>query len=322
MKNNKHCIGCQSRSVIKKGMRAGKQRYRCKTCGRNWVNKDRPTLLANKLWDEYANKNQTVANLSERFNLSERKIWQVLSGYTVTFVPPKPYALSIIMDVTYFGRSWGMMVVIDANTHIPIYVHEVIGTEKTADYEQAIHHLLKSGFIIQAAVIDGRKGVKDMLLSYGIPVQHCQFHQLMTVTQCLTRRPKLPANIELRNIALGLTAGTPEAFSVQLELWYRKYGDWLKERTFEFRSGRMRYAHERTRRAYFSLKRNLPYLFTCQSKILEELSVKIPNTSNALDGLFGAIKSKLKLHRGASKTLRIKLFCNFLSGRTGVRKHR
>jgi len=159
-----------------------------------------------------------------------------------------------------------------------------------------------------------------MLLSSNIPVQHCQFHQLMTVTQCLTRRPKLLANIELRTVALALTKSTEEAFSERLEAWHQKWGQWLKERTLEPTTGRLRYTHDRTRRSYFSLKRNLPWLFTYQSKELAELGIKIPNTANALDGLFGIIKDKLKLHRGASKTLRIKLFRNSLSVRTGVEK--
>jgi len=42
-----------------------------------------------------------------------------------------------------------------------------------------------------AAVIDGRRGVREMLERKGIPVQHCQFRQLQTKTQCLTKRPNL-----------------------------------------------------------------------------------------------------------------------------------
>jgi hypothetical protein len=320
MKNSKHCPYCQSRHVIKKGRQSNKQKYLCRQCGKKWVNANRQIRLAQRLWREYSLKHKTVANLAQDHSLSKRKIWQVLSEHEVEFTPPPAYSLPITMDVTYFGRDWGMLVVIDASTHLPIYVREVNGTEKTLDYELAIRRLLDSGFIVQAAVIDGRKGVRDMLLSYSIPVQLCQFHQLMTITQCLTRRPKLPANIELRTIALTLTRSTEEEFSAQLLAWHQKYGNWLKERTLEPTTGRLRYTHDRTRRAYFSLKRNLPYLFTYQSRILAERGIKLPNTANALDGLFGTIKSKLKLHRGASKTLRIKLFCNFLSVKTEVKK--
>ena len=322
MKNTKHCSSCQSSTVVKKGFRSGKQRYLCTNCHKTWTSKSRPTRLIDKLWSDYTVKNDTVNILAERYCLSSRKIWQLLADYVVQFISPPPYPLPIIMDVTYFGKSWGILVVIDANTYAPIYVREVFGTEKTADYELAIAELQSAGFVVQAAVIDGRRGVREMLLSHDIPVQHYQFHQLMTIIRCLTRRPKLLANQELRYIALGLTTSTLEEFTKQLDSWHKKWGEWLKERTLDPENKHKRYTHERTRRAYFSLRHNLPYLFTCQSKELEELGIYLPNTSNALDGLFGAIKSKLKLHRGASKTLKTKMFFSFLSRRTGVGKHR
>jgi len=123
MKNSRHCSHCQSTHVIRKGQQSGKQKYLCKQCGRKWVSSNRQTKLSHKLWREYATKNKTVTFLAEDYNLSKRKIWQIISEYQVEFVPPPAYSLSIIMDVTYFGRSWGMLVVIDANTYTPIYVH-------------------------------------------------------------------------------------------------------------------------------------------------------------------------------------------------------
>lgn len=199
-----------------------------------------------------------------------------------------------------------------------LYWTSIEGTERTIDYDAATDTLEAMGYTVQAAVIDGRRGVRQMLERKGIPVQQCQFHQLQTITRCLTRRPKLVQNQELRAIALSLTKTTKTDFGLALDAWYETYGEWLKERdpiTKQF-------VHRRTRRAYFSLHRNLPYLFICQDETLQAKGIKVPNTTNALDGRFGVWKTKLKTHRGCTRTLKTKILCSFLSEETDGRKYR
>jgi len=196
--------------------------------------------------------------------------------------------------------------------NLVLYWAEILGTERTIDYDMATDTLEAMGYTIQAAVIDGRRGVRQMLERKGILVQQCQFHQLQTIAQCLTRRPRLVQNQELRSIALTLTRTTKEVFQAKLEDWHEEHGEWLKERdplTKQF-------IHRRTRRAYFSLRRNLDYLFTFQDKQLLERSIRIPNTTNALDGRFGVWKTRLKSHRGCSKDRKTKILRSFFSERT------
>jgi hypothetical protein len=222
------------------------------------------------------------------------------------------------MDVTYFG-SWGVLVVIDpyATTgkaqNLVLYWTVIEGTERTVDYEVATDTLEAMGYGVKAAVIDGRRGVRQMLERKGIPVQQCQFHQLQTITQCLTRRPKLVQDQELRAIALTLTKSTEPEFTAKLDAWHERHGSWLKERSIEPATGRTRYQHDRTRRAYFSLRRNLDYLFTCQDKELTAAGVKVPNTTNALDGRFGVWKRQLKQHNGCSKQRKTKILRSLFS---------
>ena len=198
----------------------------------------------------------------------------------------------------------------DAADGSVVYYAWLAGTERTADYEAAVDTLESLGYRVRAAVIDGRRGVREMLLAKGIPVQHCQFHQLQTITQCLTKRPKLPPNQELRAIALTLTRTDRTRFARELAAWHVRYGEWLKER-YRDESGRLRYRHARTRRAYFSLVHKLDYLFTCR---LDPTS--IPNTTNRLDGQFGVWKLALKRHRGCSKSLKTKILVSFFSRTT------
>ncbi len=310
----KSCPQFNCTNVIKNGVWRGRQRYLCRDCGCCWQNSTRPQRLSSRLWKEYAYERRTILQLMKQYGRSRKWIQAQLKAYEAPEIPMRSRPVTIIMDVTYFG-SWGVLVALDpyANTsrgEYPVVYYKLIdSTERTADYEACIDELQAQCFTIQAAVIDGRRGVRQMLERKGIPVQHCQFHQLQTITQCLTRNPKLPQNKELRDIALCLTRTTERGLSAALDLWHESYGDWLKERdpiTKQF-------VHRRTRRAYFSLCRNMPYLFIYKDEALATKGIKVPNTTNALDGRFGVWKTKLKVHRGCSKSMKTKILCSFFS---------
>jgi hypothetical protein len=317
----KRCPYFNCTNVKKNGVRNGKQRYFCCNCEVSWVNKARPIRSLNKLWDQYAFDGLTVAKLARSCGKSRGYIQSRLNTYIPPPITQKPRTVAVIMDVTYFG-SWGILVVIDpyANTslgeNVVLYYAAIEGTEKTRDYETATDTIEAMGYSIIAATIDGRRGVRNILEAKGIPVQHCQFHQLMTITQCLTKRPRLIQNIELRAIALTLSRTDVTTFEDSLAGWYDKHGKWLKER--DTVTGK--FSHERTRRAYFSLVRNLPYLFTYQHDYLQEYtqqtSKRIANTTSPLDGRFGAWKDRLIPHRGCSKRRTFILLCSFFSRTT------
>jgi hypothetical protein len=314
----KSCPFFNCTNVIKHGLQKGKQRYRCNTCCHTWTSKPRPVRKLTKLWHQYAFDGRTVSSLVKEYAVSPGRIRAQLKAYTPPQIAQKPRTVAVIMDVTYFG-GWGILVVIDpyAQTilgeNLVLYHAVVNGTEKTQDYEVATDTIEAMGYSIIMATIDGRRGVRQMLEAKGIPVQHCQFHQLMTITQCLTKHPRLPQNIELRNIALTLSKTSELALEDALASWYEKYGTWLKERDHITK----RWSHERTRRAYFSLYRNLPHLFTYQDDYMQEYAKetgkKIANTTSPLDGRFGVWKNKLRQHRGASKTLTFTMLRSFFS---------
>ena len=268
----------------------------------------RPLRKRNLLWHEYAFELRTVAQLSVAYGMSVNWIRKELAAYRPPTLAHQPSPVVVILDATYFGRSWGVLVALNAHTGAVLYYAWLEHTERTVDYEVAVDTLESLGYTIEAAVIDGRRGVREMLLRKGMAVQHCQFHQLLTRTQCLTRRPKLLPNQELRAIALTLTKTTQEQLETVLATWHETYGQWLKERDPYTKQ----YLHRRTRQAYFSLRRNLPYLFTYQAKVMAGTSA-IPNTTNKLDGRFGAWKTKLKAHRGCSRTLKSKMLVSFFS---------
>ena len=132
----------------------------------------------------------------------------------------------------------------------------------------------------------------------------CQFHQIQIITRYLTRRPKTEAGKSLRNIALLLTQTDKESFIYWFSEWHDQYKDFLNEFTINPITKRKQFCHKRLRSACRSLANNMPYLWTWYDHFHE---IKIPNTTNCLDGTFSHVKNKANVHRGVTKTRRIKI---------------
>lgn len=159
---------------------------------------------------------------------------------------------------------------------------------------------------MQAAVVDGKQGVFSVFAD--IPVQMCQFHQMAIIRRYLTSRPKLEAGRELRAVTLALPTLTEETLQALLDEWHGKWESFLKERTYADDGQRWQYTHRRIRSAYRSLKTHLPYLFTFQ----RHPELKIPNTTNSIDGYFNRIKELLNTHRGMTPQRRYKMIQEIL----------
>jgi hypothetical protein len=317
----KSCPYCYCTNVTKHGKTHGRQRYECQGCYITWSGLPRDERDKLRLWREYCFEGSSVAVLAKRYSKSSSTIRRFLDSYTEPDWFSRPRSVTIILDVTYF-KGFGILVAYDPYAKEirgydrVLYYAVLIGTEKTIDYDVATDTIEAMGFTIRAAVIDGRRGVRQMLEHKGIPVQQCQFHQLLTITSCLTKHPILIQNKELRAIALTLTRTTKEHFEYQLDEWHAEHGDWLKERYTDPKTGRHRYQHDRTRRAYFSLRRNLEYLFTYQDENLQDKhgnKLRMPNTTNPLDGQFGVWKRRINKHPGASKQRIITMLRSFFS---------
>ena len=98
-------------------------------------------------------------------------------------------------------------------------------------------------------------------------------------------------------ISLTLTETTQVASEAALKRWYEQYAAFLNERSVNEKIGHSHYTHKRLRAAYNSLKRQLPWLFTCER--FPDLG--IPNTTNLLEGKLSEMKQLLRCHRGLNK---------------------
>jgi hypothetical protein len=209
------------------------------------------------------------------------------------------------MDTTYWGRNFGVMLFKDAYTKENLLKYYV-KSETNKVYIQGLNELKTKGFNVVAIVCDGRKG---LLGSFDqIPVQMCQFHQVAIIRRYITKNPKLPASIELKELVAMLKMTDKESFEGGLELWHTKWKIFLNERTTNIETGKSHYSHKRLRSAYRSLKTNSKWLFTWY----ENIGLNIPNTTNAIDGHFSDLKTKLRNHNGLSRTRKIKFIDEFL----------
>ncbi|MDR3558672.1 MAG: hypothetical protein P4L61_04010 [Candidatus Pacebacteria bacterium] len=170
-----------------------------------------------------------------------------------------------------------------------------IESETKEAYSALKANIESRGFKLTAVVLDGRTGIPRVF--EGIPVQICQFHQLQIVRRKLTLRPETKAGQTLLSIGFSISKSTEAKLTSELEEWFKKYGTFINEKTHILGTKRWRYTHRRVRSAYNSLKRNLPFLYTYQ----RHPDLKIPNTTNSLDGYWSRLKNLLSAHRGKSK---------------------
>ena len=278
------------------------QLFKCIACKKQFLG---GTRLSNEvLWQEYVEGKQTYKQLASKHNCSVKTIQRRLDK--ITFTPPKVAAneVAVLMDTTYFGRGFGVMLFKDAYSGKNLY-KVYVKTETNQHYADGIGYLVNNGFMIKAIVCDGRRGLLQLFPS--IPMQMCQFHQVAIIRRYLTKKPKMQAGKELWEHVLLLSKTDKESFEGGLDAWHEKWNGSLNERKLD-PQGKNRYVHKRIRSAYRSLKANLPWLFTWY----DNMPLNIPNTTNAIDGHFADLKNKLRNHNGLSLPRKKKFINEFL----------
>ena len=137
---------------------------------------------------------QTAAQIAATYGCSRQTILRHLKKAQTQAQFAVPARANVIMDTTYFGRRFGVMVLFDNISRKALSVTEA-KTETNALYAQEIGSLKAKGIEIQSIICDGRKGIPQTFPD--IPVQLCHFHQVQTVRRYLTRNPKTEAGKEL-----------------------------------------------------------------------------------------------------------------------------
>jgi DNA-binding XRE family transcriptional regulator len=280
--------------------------YFCKVCKKYFSSKK--SIKKNHLWETYSESKQTQKQIASKLGLSREWINKQLkkealfSGKNLK-ICPQPIVL--IIDTTYF-RQFGLMVFRSSNLKQNL-LWKIVDHETNEEYRSGIQALLNDGWGISGIVADGKPGLGKLFPD--IPFQLCQFHQFQTVTRYISKNPKLEASRELRQIMFYLKETDKASFEYWITQWYEKWKDFLAEKTIDPFTRTSNFTHQRLRQAFFGIRRNLEALFVSQFHSDE---IKIPNTTNSLDSYFGHLKSKLSVHRGASKQTQINLISQLI----------
>lgn len=264
--------------------------------------------IRESLWKEYVEGKQTLSQLAKDTGRSHVWVRTQLDTISIPETTNVPQPTVVIADTTFWGRAYGVCVFRSVHLKKNLWWNEVSG-ERMAHYRYGRAILEERGWTIQAAVVDGRRGFLKVF--EDIPVQICQFHQMKQVTKYLTRRPKTDAGRALRALMLTLATTNETTFALALDVWHRAWETFINEKTthsFSNTKTKWYFTHKNVRAAYGSLKRNLPHLFTYQK--YPELNM--PNTANALDGSFSALKKKLAVHHGLRQDRRYKVISKLL----------
>ena len=253
------------------------------------------------LYEEYVKGKQTLSEIAEKHGISVSTVQRRIRKVHSTRIVSKYKEVVILMDATYWGRDFGVLLIVDAYRKRLLWRKFLDKKETIADYLEGIEWLRENNFIIRGIVCDGLRGLAQSLSQYK--VQYCQFHQVKTVVEYLTKNPQTEAGQELLKIAYLLCHTDKESFDGMLEMWHTKWDRWLKQRSLDRKTGKKVYTHRRVRSAYFSMKRNMKWLWT----YYDYPDTPIPNTNNILEAINTDLKSKLRVHNGMSKRYR-KLF--------------
>ena len=279
-----------------------------KFCEENKNNKNiyRTAIINDiSLWTDYLTANRTISDLSILHKCSERTIRRRLSIVVDSFTATCPKSAVIILDTTYFSKTFGVMLFQDASSGKILY-RKFVKNETNRDYLDGLRYIAERGTMIKAVVCDGHVGLLQAISFCS--VQMCQFHQFQIVRRLLTNNPHLPAGVELLALIRRMFSMRKDEFITAFDKWCDKWKEFLNERTLLI-SGKTTYTHRKLRTERRSIKTHLTWLYTCE----EHPDIQIPNTTNLLEGFNSQLKRALHNHNGLNGANKKKFIDGFIN---------
>ena len=264
-------------------------------------------MTDDELWTLYQAKKQTIVEIAASSGKSPSTVKRRLRGIAIKWEQPHLDGMSgfVHLDVTYWGRNWGVLLALDDATSRPLYV-AFVKHETVADYVQAVETITRMGYTVKGIVIDGMRSLFDMFRD-TYRIQMCQFHMRSIIDRYLTKKPKLKAAVALKELMGRLTVLDRDGFEKGFVKWIEDWDHTLNRRTVSKRTGKSHYTHKRLRTAMNSVAFFLPYLFTYKEKGCEGM----PNTNNKVEGVFTDLKKNLNNHSGMGEDGRKRFISGF-----------
>jgi len=303
----KHCPNCNNKEIKLYGKtKLGKQRYQCLRCKRTYLWKQSKPIQARRYawFNQWILEGLTVKQIAKLNKVSNSTVSRVIR-YWLKKEPPKVKDLEkvkyVILDGTYINHRTGLYVVMDGNDHRVIYGD--YGISETGKHLKTFYdHLQGKGLNPLSATIDGSlqqiKYIKEAWES--LIIQRCLVHIQRQGLSWLRQKPKRIDAIELRDLLLQVlyikTKEQSENFIKGFKLWEDRFGLALARST---NRGKEFSDLLRTRSMIINA---LPNMFNYLD------NPEISKTTNALEGYFGRLKQKYRVHRGLSPQKRKNYF--------------
>lgn len=229
--------------------------------------------------------------MSDAYGVRTKDIQKGFDAITLPTKHHTPRPVALCVDTTFFG-SFGIVVFRDQKNKENLW-WSFCTEEWTLYYERGKNILLDLGYTFTSVTADGLPGLPAVFS--GIPFQYCHFHAKKNITKYLTKHPKTDAGVALLDLMNSIHLHTHDTFVAALTSWRDRYQAFLQEKTYH-PSGTWSYTHARLKSALRSMSRMIPFLFTYQ----HERVVRVPRTTNTLEGHFRHIKVRVAVHCGLS----------------------
>ena len=113
---------------------------------------------------------KTYKQLAKTYQINERTIRRKIDLHQVTIDGINAGECLVIMDTSYFGRKFGVMVFRDQYLRKNL-LWKYVKPETLSEYVSGINELIKRGWEAKAIVCDGKRGLFKAF--WSIPVQMC-----------------------------------------------------------------------------------------------------------------------------------------------------
>jgi len=123
-----------------------KQRYLCKSFGKQFV--FRQVVDNQTIYEDYIFGKQTLKQLSAKYKISVRTVHRRLSSVGSTLVISSSKDVVVLIDTTYWGRNFGVVLMKDFRTKKVIWRKFIFCKETLSDYQEGADWLLENGFKI------------------------------------------------------------------------------------------------------------------------------------------------------------------------------
>lgn len=282
---------------------AGRQRYRCKPCGRTDTKTYDTTtrafvrFLAWLCGPDPQHRLHRPARTQRRHN---ERFW---AYWALPPIIDEVYPI-IHLDGIYLGRHAVVLIAYSGDHVLGWYLAK---RETTAAYQALLARIAAPDLV----VIDGGPGLASALATMWptAKIQRCVWHLHALVTRYTTRRPRLVAGRELAHLMHALmdvtTLAEAHAWGDAYQDWLTRWASFLAEQA-KHKDGYWRDKHERLVKAYKAINRVLANdeLFTYLDPALPG---PVARVNSPIEGAVNAqLRALLRTHRGLPLLRRVK----------------